>query len=367
LPGLYWIGASVYNRLSIHVSYSSEQKDTVSLEFTVNHKPTVFADLKDEWDDLLERSYAGSIFNTWVWNVTWWDVYQPGELWVVTCRDDDGLLLGIAPWFVSKDQERVLQTIGCRDVADYLDVLVDRDHTAVVLAQFARFLSDNRDAFDQIALCNIPEQSASLNALTTELEQLGFAVEIAHEDVCPIIQLPTAWDDYVSQLDKRNRHELRRKLRRARGNNQDTDWYIVGPEHDLDVEMDHFLELMASSDPEKAEFCADPNNQTFFRQIARRALEAGWLMLNVLTVNGDRAATYFNFDYKDQILVYNSGLNPDYAALSPGIVLISYNIQYAIEHKRKVFDFLQGNEEYKYRLGAEDTAVVNLNARALEG
>jgi CelD/BcsL family acetyltransferase involved in cellulose biosynthesis len=90
-------------------------------------------------------------------------------------------------------------------------------------------------------------------------------------------------------------------------------------------------------------------------------------MLNVLTVNGDRAATYFNFDYEDQILVYNSGLNPDYAALSPGIVLISYNIQYAIEHKRKVFDFLQGNEEYKYRLGAEDTAVVNLNARALEG
>ena len=86
--------------------------------------------------------------------------------------------------------------------------------------------------------------------------------------------------------------------------------------------------------------------------------------MSFLVINGTPSAAYCDFDYNQKILVYNSGLMPqENAHLSPGIVLLSYNIRDAIAHKREVFDFLRGNETYKYRMGAVDTKVFKLKAQ----
>jgi CelD/BcsL family acetyltransferase involved in cellulose biosynthesis len=62
--------------------------------------------------------------------------------------------------------------------------------------------------------------------------------------------------------------------------------------------------------------------------------------------------------------VYNSGYDPiKYGALSPGIVLFAHSIQDAIAAKRRRYDFLRGNEEYKYRFGAKETEVMELHIR----
>jgi CelD/BcsL family acetyltransferase involved in cellulose biosynthesis len=119
---------------------------------------------------------------------------------------------------------------------------------------------------------------------------------------------------------------------------------------------------MSSSDPQKAEFLADSKNIQFFQQITAVLHQKGWVQLSFLTMNGERVATYLNFDYLGHILVYNSGLMPSHGDLSPGIVLLAYNIRHAIETGHKIYDFLQGNEAYKYRMGAVDTGVVNLIA-----
>ncbi len=336
------------------------------MNLAIYQDPDLFVQLKAEWNDLLGRSASGSIFSTWEWASTWWDVYQPGQLWVVTCRDSEDRLVGLAPWFIAAGSTRMVQTIGCEEVADYLDLLVDKEWVEPVLERFADFLRENQAEFDQIFLCNIPETSVGSNQFATALEQQGFAVNVTEEDVCPIVNLPATWEEFLGGLDKKNRHELRRKLRRGQGSNAEIDWYIVTPEHDLDVEMEHFLEMMAASDPEKAVFLSDPDNLTFFKRIAAVAQEAGWLALCFLTVNGERAATYFNYDYKGHILVYNSGLKLEYGSLSPGILLMAYCIQYAIDKGYQVLDFLQGDEDYKYRLGGKDTRVMSLHASARE-
>ncbi|MCB0129483.1 MAG: GNAT family N-acetyltransferase, partial [Caldilineaceae bacterium] len=69
----------------------------------------------------------------------------------------------------------------------------------------------------------------------------------------------------------------------------------------------------------------------------------------------------FAFEYNKQLLLYNSGYDPDaHAQLSPGWVLLAYCIQYAIAVGCRVFDFMQGNEEYKYRFGSHDTRVMRI-------
>ncbi len=324
-----------------------------------------FEQLKAEWNELLARSYANSVFTTWEWQTTWWDAYQPGQLWIITCRNDDGRLLGIAPWFIQEHPQlgRVVRTVGCVEVTDYLDVIIDRDCITLVLDALANYLVEQRDKFDVIDLCNLPESSPTPEMFPIYLQQHGFQVQVEQQEVCPIIKLPNSFEEYIASLGKKYRHELRRKIRRAEGNAQ-IDWYIVGPEHDLEAELNRFTDMMASSDPAKAEFLQDEQNMAFFKAMARVMLDAGWLQLNFLTVNGEPAAAYLNFDYGNRILVYNSGLYPEeFGHLSPGIVLLARNIRHAIEQGREEFDFLRGNEVYKYHMGGVDTAVFMLQAR----
>jgi CelD/BcsL family acetyltransferase involved in cellulose biosynthesis len=332
--------------------------------------PSVFETLSPEWNALVERSIANTVFSTVEWLSNWWAAYQPGELWVVTLREgnsdagdaDTGKLLGIAPWFIetTAEGERVLRGVGCIEVTDYVDCILDQDCTEPLYALLSHQLLENADRYDRICLCNIPETSPTHTQFASLLKRQEYQTQIEVEDVCPVIPLPETWDAYLEQLDKRNRHELRRKLRRSGA--EAVDWYIVDESHDLQAELDAFLRLMADSSPEKAQFLQDPQNEDFFRRVMPVMAEKGWLHLIFLTVNGERAAAYLDFDYQQRILVYNSGFSQKYVSMSAGIILLANHIRYAIENGYTAYDFLRGNEEYKYRLGGVDEAVYQLNA-----
>ena len=333
------------------------------MKLTVYTDATGFDELRSEWNDLLHRSSINTIFCTWEWQSTWWRAYDGGQLWIVACRSDEGQLVGIGSWFIQhKNGERVVRTVGCVDVTDYVDLIIDPACMEEVHTALAGFLSENDSAFDRINYCNIPEVSPSLASFHEALAAQGFKVENELQEVCPLIVLPNQWEDYLQRLDKKQRHEIRRKLRRAESEAV-IDWYVVDERCDINTEVEKFLALMRASHPEKAQFLEDPNNLDFFKQVVPKMFANGWLKMTFLVVNGTPSAAYCDFDYNNHILVYNSGLLPlENANLSPGIVLLSYDIRDAIEHQRAVFDFLRGNETYKYRMGAEDTRVFELKA-----
>jgi CelD/BcsL family acetyltransferase involved in cellulose biosynthesis len=327
--------------------------------------PSVFETLAPEWNALVERSIANTVFSTVEWLSNWWAAYQPGELWVVTLREgdsEDGRLLGIAPWFIQTmpEGERVVRGVGCIEVTDYVDCILDQDCTEPLYELLSHQLLENADRYDRICLCNIPENSPTYTQFTSFLKRQNYDTNVEVEEVCPVITLPETWDAYLEKLDKRERHELRRKLRRTGG--EAIDWYIVDESRDLQEELEAFLKLMADSAPYKAKFLQDPQNADFFRRVMPVMAEKGWLHLIFLTVNGERAAAYLDFDYHQRILVYNSGFSQKYNSLSAGIILLANHIRYAIEHGYTAYDFLRGNEEYKYRMGGVDELVYQLNA-----
>lgn len=332
------------------------------MQLTLHTNREVFDQLRGEWDALLHRSTADLIFLTWMWQSVWWDAYEAGDLWIVCCRTDEGRLVAIAPWFVEvRDDERVLRTIGCVDVTDYVDVIVDSDYIEAALSALSEFLAQHRQDYTRINLCNIQQNSPTLAVFPEHLRAAGFEAEVVQQEVCPIIKLPDTWEGYLEQLDKKQRHEIRRKIRRAE--EEHVEWYVVGPQHDIEVESEKFIGLMRASHPEKAQFLENPKNMAFFRAILRATYACNWLKLSFLLVNDSPSAAYCDFDYGGRVLVYNSGLQPDQNAnFSPGIVLLAYDIRDAIEARRSVFDFLRGDETYKYRMGAQDTQVFKLKA-----
>jgi CelD/BcsL family acetyltransferase involved in cellulose biosynthesis len=321
-----------------------------------------FDALAGEWNDLLKRSAFNTLFLTWEWQRTWWEHLGEGDLFLITMRDDEGHLTGIAPLYrtVSANGERKLSIVGCVDVSDYLDIIVAQGREKEVYGALLDYLdSDEMVGWDSAELCNVPEISPAHQALAEIAVEHGYEFRTIVEDVCPVIDLPATWDEYLASLDKKQRHEIRRKMRRIE-READVNWYIVDQDRNLSEEIEAFIELHQKSSADKDDFM-DKQMKGFFRAVAHVLQPPGWLQLAFIEVDGKKAASMLNFDYEDAILVYNSGYDPQrHAHLSSGIVLLAYCIQHAIELGRARFDFLRGDEPYKYRFGAKETKVYRL-------
>ncbi len=335
------------------------------MKASLHTSPDIFERLSPEWDGLLDPARSELFFLRNDWQQIWWRHLQWGDLAILAVYDDEGNLRGIAPWFIADDMgvERVVRTVGCTDVSDYMDIIAMPGFETPVIETLLDFmLSDEAPAWDRFSLCNIPASSPTCELFPRLANARGLTAQAVVQDVCPVIDLPGSYDEYLDGLDKKQRHELRRKRRRAEA--AGVRWYVVGPEHDLDAEVDAFLELMAMSSPEKAGFLEAPGQRAFFHEIGRVFFEQDLLELIFLTVDGQRAAAMWQFAYRQRMLLYNSGLDPSsFAALSPGIVLLTYSIEDAIERGMATYDFLRGDEAYKYRMGARDTRVYNVGIR----
>ncbi len=109
-------------------------------------------------------------------------------------------------------------------------------------------------------------------------------------------------------------------------------------------------------DPQKEAFLTD-DMKTSMRNLIHTTFDEGYLQFAFLEIDNQKAAAYLNFDYNNRIWVYNSGFEDKFLSWSPGWVLLSYLLQWANENKRHQFDFLRGDEKYKYRFGAVDRFI----------
>lgn len=322
-----------------------------------------FLNLEAEWNSLLHRSRVDTIFLTWQWQKTWWDCLgEGGRLLIVTVRDR-GELVGLAPFCASSTDATpgTLRLIGEMEVSDYLDIIAANGMEEAVYESLWTFLlHQDTHTWRSIDLHNVPDSSPTLTTLGEIARRTeGVRVQREVEDVCPVIDLPPTWEAYLSLLKKKQRQEVRRKMRKI-SREAIVHWYCVTDEATLTAEVDDFIELHRKSAGEKKAFM-DERMGGFFQSVARVIFDQGWLKLAFLLVNDLKSAAMLCFDYNGSIMVYNSGYDPQlHPSLSSGIVLLAYCIQDAIAKGRKKFDFLRGSEEYKYRFGGQDTEVYNL-------
>lgn len=340
------------------------------MEWTLYQDDSGFDALRGEWNDLLRRSGFDTIFLTYEWQTTWWrhlgQARGPLYLWAVR---DEGRLVAILPLYVQERGGPAIQVVGCIEVSDYLDLIIEAGREEAIFRGFLEWLEGpDAPAWDFVDLCNQPAPSLSHSVLPELAEAAGFAVEVFQEDVSPILTLPqaadydepreeNAWNAYLDTLDKKERHEIRRKLRRLEREAPDAEIRYIDGGTDLEAAVNAFITLHCNSRSDKHAFMTE-EMQAYFRAIARVLAERGWLQLSFLEVEGRPVATYFCFDYGDDILVYNSGYDPaGVPQLSPGWVLLARLIQHAIILGRRHLDFLQGDEDYKHRFGGVDTPI----------
>jgi CelD/BcsL family acetyltransferase involved in cellulose biosynthesis len=259
--------------------------------------------------------------------------------------------------------------------ADYATILAAPENLTAVAEAVAEHLAaaaqpgdEHPSPWDVVDLrrlrCGDPTADALATAFGRREMSEGWTLNVEREDVCPVVTLEPGMDfeGYLGTLGKKNRHEIRRKLRRAEALGEVRLTDSTDPLADLDV----FIDLHQRKWGDAGLFPPTPGGDAS-RRFVRRLFEEhgpdGSIRLAFLTIGGRRIAAGIHFRTSDGYLYYNAGVDPDARDLSPGVVMIAAYIQRAIDEGCRRLDFLRGNEPYKYEWGAVDEPVQRILVR----
>jgi hypothetical protein len=358
------------------------------------------------WDRLAGLNPWATPFSSWAFQRAWWDAYGANAtdetLVLLPAGVDRGVPsgadpVGIVPLMRRHEAEpaddeapgrmRHSADLEMTDVpgtasaiffgasyhADYASLLAAPWDLGAVSETLAAYLAGpGGPGWDVIDLrrlrCGDPAAGLLAQTLGAREVDQGWTLNLEREDVCPVITLPAGAgvEDVLATLGKKDRHEIRRKIRRAAA---------VGP-ISLTRSTDPLADLPAFIDLHQARWGAEglfPDtpggraSRLFFRRLFELMGPDGPLVLSFLAVGDRRIGAGIHFEDGPSLLYYNAGMDPAARELSPGVLMVSAYLEAALAQGFRRMDFLRGDEPYKYEWGAHDEPIQRLLVRRRVG
>ncbi len=356
------------------------------------------AALQTEWRALQAQCPQASPYQTWEWNHIWWRHYGSRkrlrllEFYAVeasSTRSDSssenhskagikrqsgsesggvaaGKLVGIAPLYTSRHLGTPLRRLAWVGTgqSDYLDLLVLPEYASEVAEALRQHLEGGLRGWDIADLqqlrddSHLHEQSVptvSPNFLDQPEKHSTKRSEAQTQSLlpmepCPHLPLPDTWEAVTARLGKKMRSNLGYYDRLLHKTFSDANYALANAET-LPKGMTSLFELHQKRWNARwlPGVLGGKKVQAFHRDIAACFLERGWLRLHTLAVEGDIRAALYCFAYADRTYYYLGGFAPELGKYSLGTLLTGHAIRHAIAEQHTEFDFLRGNEPYKYR------------------
>jgi hypothetical protein len=280
------------------------------------------------------------------------------KLAVAAVFDDDGTLIGLAPWYLdySVASGRVLRMLGSGEVcSDYLSLLCQRGMEEVVIEALADFLMEGPANYpneglhwDLLALDGVDFEDYAVNRLAEHLSGYGCTVHRRRGLNCWRLDLPTTWEEYLAMLSRSYRRQVRRL---------ENDYFEKGRAvlhsiervDDLPWAMDQLIDMhqrRRQSLGERGCF-ASPRFEAFFRGVLPELMRQGNLQFHWLELDGRAVALEYHLAGGGVLYAYQAGIDPEAMEFQPGKLLNLATIRRAIEQGYRTFDFLRGDEPYK--------------------
>jgi CelD/BcsL family acetyltransferase involved in cellulose biosynthesis len=314
---------------------------------------TMYTVVRESFDGLAELRNTGkglqwnSPFILPTWMKVWWQNFHPdGEPYLIVVRDEQQVI-GIAPLQINDD---IASLVGGDNVCDYLDFIIIPGQED----SFFNVIFDDlmKQHVKQLNLGLLRPDSIVMTKLTCVARNRGFKISSQQEDVSSEMALPSTFDEYLLVLNTKQRHEVRRKLRRL-SEAGSIKYSFINGDTGLESSLDTFMSLFSLARDDKARFMT-PEMAVFFHSLSHAMAEIGLLRFGLLEIDTNPAAMVMCFEYNNTIYLYNSGFDPQYDSFSVGLMSKVLTIRESMRRGNKRFEFLKGNEIYKERLGGQE-------------
>lgn len=321
-----------------------------SMSYTITEES--FTSLNSHWTDSRHNLNWSSIFVLPSWLQSWWQVFGTGaELYLRAVRQGEKII-GIAPLSI---KDKTASIIGSIDVCDYLDFIVAPDREKGFFSILLNDLKQKGIAY--LDLGHLRPDSTTIAKLVGIAKERNYYIDCRQEEVSLELELPPTWDEYLMMLKPKQRHEVKRKLRRLwEAGNVVHRCLEIGQE--IEGYMEIFLRLFMLNREDKKNFMT-PQMGSFFKSLAKSMAKVGLLRFGIIELDTQPIAMTMGFDYHDSHYLYNSAYDARFNYLSVGLLCKVLCLKESIEKGKKKWDFLKGGESYKYHLGGKEIPLYS--------
>ena len=333
-----------------------------------------FKEIRKNWDFVYEADTQAQFFLSWVWLSGWLKMVK--EPWFILAAKPSphaSSYVAFFPLKITVDRQdggslyNQIYMAG-NSMADYTGLICLPEYEQQAIPAFAAYLKQQL-TWSIFHLKNFLETDTriclflkSFSGDSFEFEQ---SLQANNQDginnyVCPYVPIAEDWEQYLQTvLDSKIRQKIRRFLRKIEGSNE---FHITHVNADnLERHIEILLRFWHSRwGSQKGSDCG--TIMAGVRAILRHCFENKCLYFPVLW-KGDRpigaVANFIDLSQKS-ILCYIQGRDDTVKNPPPGLVLHTYTIQYGIKNGFKVYDFLRGNEAYKYTFGAKERQIKHV-------
>jgi CelD/BcsL family acetyltransferase involved in cellulose biosynthesis len=319
---------------------------------------------RSAWNDLA----ADIPFRRWEWLGTWWKHYgNSNELFVLVVVDDQGVLRGVAPWYLDTSHGRTIRFLGDGKVCtDYLTILCRAcDRVAVVRAIVAWLCNaddpQSPDHWHSLELEGVLVGDPGLDELLAEMQRHRHPVAQRPAAACYSAQLPASVDDYIRSRGKTNRLTMRRIQRKLAAGIQNYR-HLTAADSLQDEDWELFVDLHGVRRATlKEDGCFQfPPFGAFLREATTLLMSAGMSSL-LYVYDGETPMAVAHLLHNDHTTyMYQTGMDPGVREKRPGYVVFSLALWWTIERGARAFDLLRGDEPYKRTWRAQPQATRDI-------
>jgi CelD/BcsL family acetyltransferase involved in cellulose biosynthesis len=308
-----------------------------------------------EWNALAAANETTTVFQTWEWFDSWWRVFGHAYALFFLIVRDQGRVCGFAPLVAATRSVRELEFAAARN-ADYVDFVLPV-RKAEALETICAFLARYQDRWDSISLRNVPADSTTLEHMRRSAESAGLHLVRENRIVCPTL-LIDGREPEIRRLI--NKYSVRRPTAWFRGRGALTFRELGADEIELllprffDQHVERWRETSSPS------LFVEHAYREWYRLLARALLPRGWLSFSVVEFRGEPIAFHYGFHFRGRTIWYKPSFDLEYAARSPGLILVRCLIEDALSRGSTELDFTIGNEPFKARFTNHRRYNVNL-------
>ena len=341
-----------------------------------------FKKLKSNWDTIYESDSEAQFFLSWTWLSQVFSHHPTG--WFIIAVKPDNPYAGYVAMFplrmktlMSKRFNELYNEVsvaGRYFWADYSGLICHPDYEEQAIPLLSSRVISMR--WREMSLKNLYISDRRLALFLSSFNEKHYAHEFLERTgrsdginrlVCPYVDLPTSFDTYLAEkLSANTRQKVRRYLRKVETstNLKITHSAPETHERDLDILIGFWKKKWAARKGRDVKRLGDK-----YRDILQQGLRHNTIFLPVLWQDDKPLGALASFiDRQKQTLLYFvAGRKETHNNPPPGLVLHAHSIRWAIENGLEIYDFLRGNESFKYSYGAKDRQIRYLRTRTLTG
>lgn len=330
--------------------------------------------LRAEWKKLFAASGAPP-FLSWEWLTTWRKWFGQEKQPYLLCARVEGSLVGLLPLCAEKKRPSLfapslkrLSFLGeLHGAPDYLDILA--------LPSFKRKCADlmmdylaQSPSFDLLELEGMSADSCTLQLLTRRFgRNAGFRYRLVPQFICPRMSLDVSWEEL---LERSHRSEYFKRCLRRLNKIVSFEFRVVSDVNAIPAAYGRFLGLHTGRWLNRGGSSAarTPQQKGFMFDAASELARAGMARFEEIWLEGECCASLFGFESGDCYYFYLSGFDQAWSKYSLGFTLLWLSIREASQRGLKMYDFLRGDEDYKFdwsdNLRMTITAQIASDSRA---